>query len=188
MTIVTAPPQTTPSISRHDPLTIALHWITAFLVLAQFASAHIWEFLEKGTPSRLGLIYTHFAFGIILTVAVAVRVIWRIANRRRLPAATSGLQHLAAEVVHLCLYGLLVAQVLLGLAFGWSSGKPIPFFNLFSVPPLVAIDPDYRHQIAELHNDVAWAIIAVVILHAAAALAHHYVLRDRVLLRMMPGN
>jgi cytochrome b561 len=42
--------------------------------------------------------------------------------------------------------------------------------------------------LAELHNDTGWAIIAVVGLHAAAALLHHYVLRDRVLVRMLPGR
>lgn len=188
MTSVTAQTRTTPSETRHDPLTITLHWITAFLVLFQFFSAQVWEFLEKGTAGRLGLIYTHFAFGILLTVVVLVRVVWRIAKRNHLSAATSGIKHLAAQAVHLCLYALLLTQVALGLAFGWSSGKPIPFFNLFSVPPIVTFDPSYRHQIAGLHNDVAWIIIAFVAIHAFAALAHHYILRDKVLMRMMPAR
>lgn len=188
MTIISALPTSKPATIRYDRLTIALHWITALLVLSQFSSAHIWEFLAKGTSLRLGLISTHIAFGILLAATIAIRLVWRIANRGRIPAAGSGLQHLAAQAVHLLLYGLLVSQAILGFAFSWSSGKPLPFFDLFSVPPFFRIDADWGHVVAELHGDVAWAIIGVVTLHAAAALMHHYVLRDRVLLRMMPGR
>jgi cytochrome b561 len=188
MTSLTVQPLTTPTAVRHDPLTIALHWITAFLVLAQFTSAHVWDFLEKGTFWRLGLIMTHFAFGILLAATVVVRIAWRLPKRDRLPPAVTGVQHLAATAVHMLLYCLLVAQIVLGFLFSWSSGKPLPFFDLFSIPVPITIDPSYRHTLAELHNDGAWAIIAVVGLHAAAALMHHYVLRDAVLLRMLPGR
>lgn len=188
MTAISHQTPVRPSLVRHDPMTIALHSITAFLVLAQFASAHIWDFLEKGTPWRIGLITTHLGFGILLGATVVVRVLWRLAGRDRLPPSAIGLQHLAATAVHLLLYCLLVVQVVLGFLFGWSSGKPLPFFNLFSIPVPVAIDPSFRHTLAELHSDVAWAIIVVVGLHAAAALMHHYVLRDGVLDRMLPGR
>lgn len=173
---------------RHDGLTILLHWMTAFLVFAQFGSAHIWEFLEKGTAWRVGLIMTHLAFGVILAIVVVIRIVWRLARRSRPAPAASGLQHYAASAVHMLLYALLVAQVTLGFLFSWSSGKPLPVFNFFSIPVPVAIDPSFRHGLAELHGDVAWAIMVVVGVHAAAALMHHYVLRDRVLLRMMPAT
>lgn len=186
MTSLTIQPFAKPAAVRHDPMTIALHWITAFLVLAQFSTAHIWDFLDKGTVWRIGLIMTHLAFGILLAATVVIRIVWRLFKRDHLPPAVTGLQHLAATAVHILLYCLLVAQVVLGFLFSWSSGKPLPFFDLFSIPVPVTIDPSYRHTLAELHNDGAWAIIAVVGLHATAALMHHYVLRDGVLLRMLP--
>jgi hypothetical protein len=52
---------------------ILLHWLTVFLVLTQFGSAHVWDLLEKGTPWRIGLITTHLAFGIVLARAVLIR-------------------------------------------------------------------------------------------------------------------
>ena len=187
MTSLTLQPLAASAVVRHDPMTIVLHWITAFLVLAQFASAHLWDFLEKGTSLRIDLIMTHLAFGILLAVTVVVRIAWRILGRDRLPPAATGLQQLAATAVHMLLYCLLVAQVMLGFLFSWSSGMPLPFFNLFAIPVPITIDPSFRHTLAELHNDGGWAIIAVVGLHAAAALLHHYVLRDGVLRRMLPG-
>jgi cytochrome b561 len=188
MTSLTIQPLAEPAAVRHDPLTIALHWITAFLVLEQFTSAHLWDFFEKGTTWRIDLIMTHLAFGILLAVTVVIRIAWRLLKRDRLPPAVTGVQHLAATAVHMLLYCLLVAQVMLGFLFSWSSGRPLPFFNLFSIPVPITIDPSFRHTLAELHNDGGWAIIAVVGLHAAAALMHHYVFRDGVLLRMLPGR
>lgn len=188
MTSLTLPSSAKSAVVRHDPMTIALHWVTAFLVLEQFASAHLWDLLEKGTSLRIDLLLTHFAGGILLAVAVVVRIVWRLLKRDELPPAATGLQRRAATVVHMLLYCLLLAQVVLGFLFSWSTGRPLPFFNLFSIPVVVTIDPSLRHTLAELHNDGAWAIIAVVGLHAAAALMHHYVLRDGVLLRMLPGR
>jgi cytochrome b561 len=174
--------------ARHDRITILLHWLTAFLVLAQFGSAHIWELLEKGTPWRTSLIMTHLASGVVLATTVFVRILWKLARRDRLAPAVSGLQHVAATTVHMFLYGLLAAQVVLGFLFSWSFGQPLPFFNLFTIPVPIAIDPSFRTTLAELHNAVAWAIIALVGVHATAALTHHYVLRDGILLRMLPGR
>lgn len=188
MTAISVLPACEPTTVRHDRLTIALHWITAFLVLSQFASAHIWEFLVRGTPLRLSLISLHISFGILLAVTIIIRIAWRIANRSRIPASGSGVQHLAAHAVYLLLYGLLVLQLVLGFAFSWTSGKPLPFFSFLSIPPFLTIDPDWRHDITELHSVVSWIIMGVVGLHAAAALVHHYVIRDGVLLRMMPGR
>jgi cytochrome b561 len=173
--------------SHYDPVTIALHWTTAILVLAQFGSAHIWELLQKGTPWRIGLISTHAALGIILAAVIALRICWRLMNRGKLPPAVSGLQHLAASAVHGLLYVLLVTQVTLGFLLGWSAGNALRFFTLFSIPPLAVVPPDMRHLVGELHNYTAWTIIGFAFVHAAAALMHHYVLKDRVLHRMIPG-
>jgi cytochrome b561 len=176
-----------PSRSHYDGVTIALHWATAVLVVAQFGMAEVWGWLQKGTPIRIGLITTHLAFGILLAAVIIIRICWRLAHRGRLPPAVSGLQHVLANAVHGILYLLLVAQATLGLLWGWSGGRSIPFFNLFSVPPLLSLDPDMRHTIGSLHENVAWAIIVVAFGHAVVAIGHHIVLRDNVLRRMLPG-
>ena len=45
-----------------------------------------------------------------------------------------------------------------------------------------------RHELREIHNWIGWTIIVIAALHAAAALYHHYALRDRVLKRMLPAR
>jgi cytochrome b561 len=62
------------------------------------------------------------------------------------------------------------------------------FFGLSIPPPFQAWSRAANHQVGDLHEKVGWAIIIIAVGHAAAALYHHYFLRDRVLLRMLPGR
>ncbi|WP_374200731.1 cytochrome b [Inquilinus sp. Marseille-Q2685] len=125
--------------------------------------------------------------GLLLTAVLIARLLWRGSRGRRLPPANTGLQHLAAKAAHHALYLLLAAQVVLGFLFRWAQGEPFRFFGLFDVPAAFAPNPDLAHRIGGLHDTVAWAIIVLAGLHAAAALIHHYALRDDVLRRMLLG-
>ncbi|GLS21959.1 cytochrome b561 [Labrys miyagiensis] len=176
-----------PARSRHDGLTIALHWLTALLVIALFASAETWGFLPKGSFLRNGLQSLHISMGITLAAVMVARILWRLARRYELPSDLPRWQEMASSLVHLALYLLLAAQLTLGFLFRWAQGEPFSFFGLFEIPH-VAIDPDLARTFGELHNIVAWTIICLAGLHAVAALGHHYVLKDKVLLRMMPGK
>jgi cytochrome b561 len=174
--------------ARYDHLTITLHWLTALLVLTMFALAEARSFVERGTPLRTDLIFVHVSLGVLLAAVLILRIVWRIATHRRTAPAVSGLQHVVATLVHFALYALMISQVSYGFLMIWASGNGPSFFGLFSVPSLIVVDQPTRHVIGELHDYTAWAIIAVAGIHAAAALMHHYVLRDRVLARMIPAR
>jgi cytochrome b561 len=86
------------------------------------------------------------------------------------------------------LYLLLLAEAGLGFAFRWGAGRPMEFFGL-GIPPLIGeIARPLRRELREFHEWIGWAIMVIALLHAAAALYHHYVLKDRVLERMLPGR
>ncbi|MBA8880653.1 cytochrome b [Phyllobacterium myrsinacearum] len=179
----------TPAARLHyDHATIAFHWLTALLVIALFGSAEIWKQLERGTWLRKDLQSVHISLGILLAVTIILRVIWRTVRRGDLPPATTGLQEIAARLVHVALYVLLCLQVILGFLFRWAQGEPFEFFGLFPIPHLFTVDPALRSTFGELHNLVGWTIIVVAALHAIAALIHHYVLNDHVLVRMRPAK
>lgn len=96
---------------------------------------------------------------------------------------------LASKGVHYLLYVLLVAQAALGFAFRWAQGHPVGFFGLFGIAnPFGPFTRPERHLIHDLHEWIGWAIIILAFGHALAALYHHYVLKDRVLKRMLPGG
>jgi len=165
----------------YDRRTILLHWIVAGTItfmwlLAQFNH----NFLPKG-PLRTNLWGVHVLVGLMLAVLIVCRIGWRLTHGARLPAAEHGVRHALAVAVHYALYLLTIAVVLLGLAH--LSGFPL--FGVLKLPTLW--QKPLNHAIGEWHGLAANAIAVVAVLHALAALYHHYVVRDRVLLRMIPG-
>lgn len=173
---------------RYDRLTRTLHWLTAAVVIFMFASAHIWETLEKGTPLRKGLQSVHISLGIALAVLIVARILWRLLAGNYPKAQAHPLLNVLAQTAHGCLYLLLLAQIVLGFMFRWAQGEPFNFFGLFNVPAPFLIDHDWRATLGGLHNNVAWAIILLAGLHAGAALWHHYVMGDATLRRMLGGR
>ena len=90
--------------------------------------------------------------------------------------------------MHGALYILLFSQIVLGFLFRWSQQEPFLFFGFFDLSGLVQITPTLRHTFAQWHGNVAWALVSLALVHALAALFHHYLLRDSVLRRMLPGR
>jgi len=170
----------------YDGMEMALHWTTALLVVTLYALSQIWSFLPRGTPVRLGLQWVHVSLGILLAAVLVTRIVWRLGPGRRVPPATTGLTEVAAQIVHYLLYALLLAVVVLGFCFRWAQQVPLTFFGLLAIPSPYPFAKEQAGAIGNLHWWMATTIIVVAGLHAAAALFHHFVLRDDVLLRMLP--
>jgi cytochrome b561 len=170
--------------TNYDGVAIALHWLTAALVLANFALSQTWDWFAK--PAKGLMEDTHMSFGVLLTVVVVARLVWRWLPGHQLSSLEAGWVRIASKATHYLLYGLLVAEAALGFSFRWGAGRPMEFFGL-GIPPLIGeMGRPLRHQLREFHEWIGWVIIVIATLHAAAALYHHYVLKDRVLQRMLP--
>ncbi len=170
---------------RYDSRTIALHWLTAVLVVALWGSAQLIDYFPRGWP-RVDARSVHVTMGVILLVAIVWRVLHRLGTGRRLPAADRGALHVVAKSTHYALYALVIAQVTLGVLFVWSRGDNI--WNLFTLPTLFPADKDFRHTVGDLHGTIANVILILAGIHAAAALVHHYLWHDNVLRRMLPAR
>jgi cytochrome b561 len=168
----------------YDNFAITLHWLTVLLVLSQFALAETWSWFAR--PTRDLMIVTHMSFGIILSAVIVIRIVWRLIPGHQMPAAVSGWTELASKAVHYLLYVMLAAEAVLGFVLRWSGKESMSFFGLQIAPPFAPFSKPAHHLVGEIHNLNGWAIIILATGHAAAALYHHYVLRDRVLSRMLP--
>ena len=181
--IVTRPAET--QGLRHDTTTIVLHWISAALVVALWTIGQTVDVFPNG-PLRIDYRSIHIILGIVLGVVLLARLSWRLMRRETLPPIDHGVLLTIARVTHWALYVLLIAAVVLGIANVWVRGDSI--FNLFRVP---TYDPGNRplmHLVGDWHAFAANAVLIVAGLHAAAALIHHYVLRDATLRRMLPWD
>jgi cytochrome b561 len=168
---------------RHNRTTIALHWITAVLVGLLWCIGQTVDFAPSG-PLRVDYRSVHIVLGVALGLVLIARLVWRVTRNGMLPPIDRGVLLAIARVTHWLLYALLVIAIGFGVANVWVRGDSI--FNLFRVPQY---DPGNRalvHLIGGRHALFANAVLIVAGLHAAAALFHHYILRDATLRRMLP--
>ncbi len=119
----------------------------------------------------------------LMVARIAAKLLWRDPEHRPpLPA----FNRVASHAAHGMLYVLLIAAPLLGWAAVSAYPAPLPFFGLFEAPPLLGADRKLAETLLVAHRFAAYAIIAVVAVHIAAALYHAVVRRDGVLERMLP--
>jgi cytochrome b561 len=167
---------------HYDATTIRLHWLTAGLIVALWLSAQVFGVFHG--PPEIYLRSFHMTLGAALALVMAVRVTWRFTSGRSLPGADTGVMHTIARITHYLLYTVAAATVLLGFLTVWMQGDNI--WNLVTVPVYDASDKGLGNQMRGWHGLFANAILIFAGMHAAAALFHHYVLRDGVLHRMLP--
>lgn len=163
----------------------ALHWVVAVMVLGLFVHGLWMEELEN---ARTFNIWLHSAVGISLLAIAAVGFVWWLTNAAPAePTGTPKWQQWAARLTYWGLYALIFAVALAGWALTGTMHPPVAvdLFGLIEVPQLVAPDSAGHEQYEELHEALANVLIGLVAVHVAAALYHHFVRRDKVLLRML---
>ncbi|MCU0756765.1 MAG: cytochrome b [Xanthomonadales bacterium] len=167
---------------------IALHWATLLLIVGAYASIELREFFPRGSAVREGMKAWHFQLGLTVLLLTVARI--ALHWRQRVPLIVPPLslpQRLAAMATHLALYGFLLAMPLLGWALLDLEGKSVVWFGL-SLPDLLATGHGLAESLEDAHETLGKIGYALIALHAAAALFHHYIQRDNTLTRMLPGR
>lgn len=168
------------AILRNPATWIAMHWITAALMVALVASGIIAGDMPSG-PQKGWTYNLHKSLGIAVLVLTVIRLFYR----RRIGlhrAPGSRWQHRVATAAHVLLYALLVAMPVTGYL---SAGTGVDVFWLVKIPR--ALPDELGDRFGEVHVALQYVLYAVVALHVAGALIHHYVWRDRTLTAMVPG-
>lgn len=177
---------TSPARKNYPSALIAIHWLTALLIVVVFASIELREYFPKGSDMRNNLKTLHFMLGLTVWLLVLVRLVLR--SRERAPQIVpppSAWQMGAAHAMHALLYAVMVVMPVLGWLVLSGEGKPVPFFGL-TLPPLIAENKELAKQIEGAHEFVGNAFYFLIGFHALAALAHHYLKKDNTLTRMLP--
>ena len=171
-----------------DSLTIGLHWVSVVLVLGLFASAWLHALAEaRQSDFTPVLLQIHRSFGVTIWVVTALRLAWRLTNASlpSFPAHMTKLHRATVKLSEYGLYALLLGQPATGLLATVFSGRPFALF-FWGISPLMPRHEMLRAAFLLSHEIGAWALAALVVGHAAAALFHHFVLRDDVLECMAP--
>ena len=174
------------SPSRYGSLSIAMHWLMLLLIAAVYACIELKGNFPKGSDTRELLKQWHFMLGMAIFALVWVRLIARfIAPTPAISPAPAGWQEALAKAMHLALYALMIGAPLAGWLILSAAGKPIPFFGL-ELPPLIGENKALAKTIKEIHETGGTVGYYLIGLHTAAALFHHYLVRDNTLRRMLP--
>ncbi|MCE2578443.1 cytochrome b [Gluconacetobacter entanii] len=186
MPVSPVPPSGGPLPVRYSVETRWLHWLTAVMVLVQFAFGETWGFMPRGTVVRVGMIMTHTSVGVLLAATFLTRIVWAVTGGRaiRFPVRTP-LDHVA-RMVHWLLYVMLGAEIVLGYMLRWSRGRPVVAFGVPINSPFADMGVGVQRVFGECHHWLAWGLIVVAAFHAMAAIYHAVICHDGVLQRMMP--
>ncbi len=181
------------SQTTYDSVSKTLHWVTAAAILVLLALGWTMGDLEDG-PAKLDAYQWHKSIGIAILALTLFRVMWRLAKPAlALPDSMRTWEKWAAKLVHFGFYVLLVLLPLTGWAMVSSMSFPTLLFGFIPLPNLPVI-PDLAnkselgHMFKETHEMMAALLVGLLALHIGAALKHHFINHDDVLLRMMPSR
>jgi cytochrome b561 len=172
---------------RFDQVSIALHWLTVLLIVAQYGSLWLHEAAHHASNFALATLSVHRSMGMVTWLVAILRLVWRrhFADVPPFPQSMPKLQRVIAKTNEYGLYFLLLVQPITGLARVVLRGQPFELL-FWHVPALVEPNPALRGLFAQAHEIGGNALLLLIGLHAGAALFHHLVLRDGVLERMLP--
>jgi len=162
------------------------HWMMAVLILVQITLGVLavnWHV----SPTKIQLFFWHKSLGMLILALLALRLGWRLANTTpSLPAGMPGWERVAAHAIHVLLYALLILLPLTGWVINSAANIPFRIFWLIPLPPIVAPDKPLSEFFARVHLGLIVLLALVLVVHIGAALRHHFVKRNTVLVRMLP--
>ena len=173
----------TNSKDRYGIIPQFLHWVVVAIVIAAWLLGQFVDDLPRGTLS------IHIALGLVVLLALVARLAWRIGDPPPKPEPTplgSWLDH-AGRLAHYLLYLLLALVPVAGIVTQFARGDAVSIFGLYEIASPWVKDRAFVRSVTEVHEILANALVILAGLHAVAALIHHWVFRDRTLLRMLPG-
>lgn len=167
---------------------VVLHWLTVLCLCFAAGLILLRDEVVSGRELKQWLLEGHRHFGLFVLTLFFIRVIVRMRAGRLPPVGhMSKAIRAVATLNHVALYALLLAQPLLGWALSNAQDRPVHLFGL-TLPTLVHADEDLADSLQAWHVDVAWLLLALVLLHMGAALWHHFIVRDDTLRAMWPSR
>jgi cytochrome b561 len=176
-----------PLPARYGSTAIALHWLTALLVVAGFTLGLSMIGLPFGRQ-KLQWYAWHKWIGITVWLVTCARLTWRWTHPPPPMPPMPRWQRQVAAMSHGLLYALLVVIPVSGWLYSSAAGVEVVYLNLIPLPNLVPKDRAWADVLRNAHLTLNFTLLALVCIHVAAALRHHFVDRDAVLLRMLPRS
>ena len=175
-------------VTRYGAVAQTLHWLIAALVVVMFGLGWYMGDLPLG-PRKLELYQLHKSIGLTIFALAVLRLCWRLTHPvPPLPAHMAPWERAAARTSHALLYAMLLIQPMIGFLQSNAANFPVVVWDVLPLPALIAPDEPLADRLVDVHEWGARIILFLVLLHIAAALRHHFWLKDDVLRRMLPTS
>ncbi len=178
---------TSSAATRYSLPAIALHWLLAVAIVGAFGMGLYMADLPF-SPNRLKLFNWHKWAGVTILALSALRLLWRLSHKPPADLPMPGWQAFVAHITHGLLYVLFFAVPLVGWAYSSAAGFPIVWFGVIPLPDFVPKDKALADLLKDAHELLAWVMALLVVLHVGGALKHHFIDRDGLVQRMLPGR
>lgn len=167
-------------------ISIIFHWVCAPLILFLFGLGVYMRGLDYYSPWYHRGPEIHIELGLLVFLLMLLRLLWRVRsgspeNIATIPKNTQLAANLVKYVIYIAVFAICITGYLITTAEGSSAN----FFGFFSIPATAELSADNIDRAGWLHKYIAWSLIAIVALHALAALFHHFIKRDKTLVRML---
>ena len=169
-------------------VTIVIHWVFALSVFGLFGlglymvELTYYDSWYKGSPEL------HKSIGVVLFSLLVVRLIWRVINVQPVTQTIQKWQQVSVTIVHALLYLLPLSLMISGYLISTADGRGIEVFSLLTIAALPELFNNQEDIAGLVHEVLAWSIIVIAVIHALAALKHHFIEKDQTLNRMIGRN
>lgn len=176
-------------MQRYTNTAILIHWLMALLILSAFALGVTMVDIPGITPTKLKYFSWHKWLGVTILGLACIRLLWRLGHPApAYPVDMPGWQQKAASGLHGLLYLLIFAVPLSGYFYSLAAGVPVVYLGIIPLPVLIDANPELKPILKLVHYSLNMLLLASVAMHVLAALKHHFIEKDGVLQRMMPGK
>jgi cytochrome b561 len=172
--------------NQYTSLAKLFHWLTATAILGLFVLGFTMTDMYL-SPEKLQYYSWHKWTGVSVLWVTVARLTWRFFNPAPdLPELMHPHLKFMAHLGHFGLYFLCIAVPLSGWLMSSAKGVQTVWFGIWPIPDLLSKDKELGNQLRQLHETLNWVFIAFISIHILAALKHHFINKDLVLLRMLP--
>jgi len=161
------------------------HWLVVALLVVQYPLGKFMPDIHRGMTPGDAMTF-HISFGIVILALTVLRLFWRITHPVAPADSLPAWQRLISEAVHWLLYALVLATTMTGWIFASERGWSISLFFAVPLPMLPTEGSLLANSLGKWHGTMEWALLLVIGAHVAAAMAHTFIFRDRIMQRMRP--
>lgn len=164
-----------------------IHWTMAAGIIGMLVLGFVMKSLPP-SPVKWEVYYViHKSIGVVLLGLLAFRLVWRLSNPKPIVTVQGRLKIFARLSVYV-LYAIMFVMIISGYIMSDAGNHPIRLFNKISLPLIFPTNAELSSFALKMHTITAYSLVGIIAVHMLASLYHHFILKDAVLVRMLPNR